>query len=214
VEFAGYGGLTGTQMKTALDLFGLAAVSSHVPLVRLKNNLDEEIDFNLEVGNKFIVVPWNQYASREDFVYAAKLFNKIGEKCRKKGLRLGYHNHAFEFVQYDGEYGLDIIYKESDPELLFAEIDVCWVNRAGLDPVAYIKKYADRCPLVHLKDRRDTPEVCFAELGEGCVGIPAAIKAGKEIKAQHFIVEQDRSARAPFDSMRINFENVKKMGLL
>jgi hypothetical protein len=46
------------------------------------------------------------------------------------------------------------------------------------------------------------------------VGIPDVIKAGKEIKAQHFVVEQDRSARAPFDSMRINFENVKKMGLL
>lgn len=214
VEFAGYGGLSGTQMKTALELFGLKAVSSHVSLARLKNNLDEEIDFNLEVGNKFIMVPWNQYASKDDFLAAAKLFNRIGEKCRKKGLQLGYHNHAFEFVQFDGEYGLDLLFRETDPDLVVAELDVCWINRAGLDPVAYIRKYASRCPIVHLKDRRDTPEVCFAELGEGCVGIPAVIKAGLEVKAKHFIVEQDRSARAPMDSMRINYENVEKLGLL
>ncbi|MFA6505449.1 MAG: sugar phosphate isomerase/epimerase [Treponemataceae bacterium] len=214
VEFAGYGNLSGRQMKTALDLFGLSAVSSHVPMIRLKNNLDEEIDFNLEVGNKYIVCPWYQYATREDFVKTAKLLNKIGEKCKKKGLQLGYHNHAFEFVKFGDEFGFDILYKESDPDLVMAEIDVCWINRAGEDPAAYIRKFGARCPLVHLKDRRDTADVCFAEIGEGCVDIPAVIKAGLDVKAKHFIIEQDRSARAPFESMRINYENTKKIGLL
>jgi sugar phosphate isomerase/epimerase len=170
VEFAGYGGLSGKQMKTALDLFGLKAVSSHVPLVRLKGNLDEEIDFNLEVGNKFIMVPWNQYAGKDDFIAAAKLFNRIGEKCKKHGLQLGYHNHAFEFVQFDGEYGLDLLFRETDPELVVAELDVCWINRAGLDPIAYIKKYAKRCPIVHLKDRRHTPKSASRNSAKGAWG--------------------------------------------
>lgn len=214
VEFAGYGNIPASEMKNTLDRLGLAAVGSHVGIARLKSNLEDEIAYNLEIGNKYIICPYNIYANREDYVNTARFLNEAGEKCLKNGLRLGYHNHAHEFQSFDGEYGLDILYKETNHEYLFAEIDICWVNRAGLDPAEYIKKYAGRCPLIHLKDRKDTEDICFAEVGDGIVDIPSVIKAGKESGAEYFIVEQDRSARLSLDSARISFENIKKMNLL
>ena len=64
-----------------------------------------------------------------------------------------YHNHDFEFVKMpNGQYALDYIYTEIPADLLQTELDICWVKVAGEEPVDYIKKYAGRAPVVHLKD--------------------------------------------------------------
>ena len=37
----------------------------------------------------------------------------LAKAAKKFGIQMLYHNHDFEFVKVDGEYGLDIIYKPS-----------------------------------------------------------------------------------------------------
>ena len=152
VEFAGYGGLTADLMKNHLDRLGLKAVGSHVGIDLLKNQLDEQIEYNLEIGNNYIVCPWAKFDSRAEWVEFAGFLNRVGEKCREKGICLCYHNHAQELELYNGEYALDILFKETDPEFLKAEIDTYWIQYAGIDPIEYMKKYAGRTPLVHQKD--------------------------------------------------------------
>ena len=76
----------------------------------------------------------------------------LGEAAKKKGMTLLYHNHDFEFALIDGEYALDVLYREVPASLLETELDICWVNISGEDPAAYIRKYAGRAPVVHLKD--------------------------------------------------------------
>lgn len=60
-----------------------------------------------------------------------------------------------------------MLYKETDPEFVKAEIDTYWVKYAGLDSAEYIRKYAGRCPLVYLKDMKDNESRDFAEIGSG-----------------------------------------------
>ncbi|AFK86270.1 xylose isomerase domain-containing protein [Thermoanaerobacterium aotearoense SCUT27] len=210
VEFAGYGGLKANEMRRHLERLGLTPTGSHISLDALKSNLDKEIEYNLEIGNKYIVCPWNKYEAKEDFIETAKLFNEIGEKCAEKGLIFCYHNHNHEFVNFDGKYGLDLIYENSNSNFLKAEIDTYWVKYAGEDPASYIKKYSGRVPLVHLKDM-DGATKDFAEIGEGIMNIKDIIDASLEAGVKWFIVEQDVCKRPPLESAKISFHNINKM---
>lgn len=212
VEFAGFGGLTAGQLKGHLDRLGLAATGSHTSLDLLKSDLDQVIEYNLEIGNPYIICPWNEYKNgKEDFEETVKLFKAIGEKCREKGLQFGYHNHEHEFVKLGDEYGLDFLYNNVDPQLLFAELDTFWVKYAGEDPIEYIKKYSGRCPLVHLKDMEDGEERFFAEVGNGIMDMKGIISAAKAAGTKWLIVEQDRCRRPAIESAKISFDNLKKM---
>jgi len=214
VEFAGYGGIAAKEMRKYLNGFGLKATGSHVALDLLTNNLDEVIEYNLEIGNKFIICPWNKYESKEDYIKTAELLNEIGCKCKENGLIFGYHNHNHEFEAFDGEYGLDIIYKNTDPQLVIAEIDTYWVYYAGVNPVVYIRKYAGRCRLIHLKDMEAGESKAFAEVGSGIIDIKSIIQAGKDSGCEWFVVEQDVCKRPALESVKISFENLKKMNII
>ena len=76
----------------------------------------------------------------------------LGEVAKGYGIQLLYHNHDFEFMKVDGKYALDELYDSVPADLLKTELDVCWVNIGGENPADYIRKYAGRCPVVHLKD--------------------------------------------------------------
>jgi len=152
VEFAGYGNLASSDLKVLLQELGLKACGSHVSLEELTKNIEGVIEYNLAIGNPYIICPWAGYACKEDYENMAEILNAVGAKCREKGILFGYHNHGHEFQEFQGEYGLDLIYKGTDKELVKAEIDTYWVQHAGLDPVEYIKKHAGRCDLIHIKD--------------------------------------------------------------
>ena len=55
-------------------------------------------------------------------------------------------------IKINGEYALDILYREVPADLLSTQIDTCWVNVGGENPAEYIRKYAGRVEIVHLKD--------------------------------------------------------------
>jgi sugar phosphate isomerase/epimerase len=137
----------------------------------------------------------------------------IATAMKSDGLQLCYHNHSFEFQKFDGKYGLDIFYENSDPNLVLAEIDTYWVQHGGEDPAQFLRKYPNRCPLIHLKDMLADAQKSFAEVGAGILNWPEIFKACEAVGAQWYIVEQDRCQRPPLESVRMSFENLKRMGI-
>ena len=135
----------------------------------------------------------------------------IGAKCKEAGLQLCYHNHSFEFEQVDGKYGLDILFDAADPELVQAEVDVYWVQHAGEDPAELIRRYLNRCPLLHMKDIADDEEKSFAEVGEGILDFEAIIEASNVGGTQWYIVEQDRCKNPPLESIATSLKNLRGM---
>lgn len=214
VEFAGFGDIPASRMKALLDSLGLKAVGSHTSLELLQDKLQEVIDYNLEIGNKYVICPWAGYETKEDYIKTSYLFNEIGAKCKAAGLRFGYHNHDHEFTQFDGEYGLDILFGNTDPENMIAELDTCWVFFAGVDPAGYIRKYNGRCPLVHLKDLQSKDGKKFAEVGSGVIDVKAIVKAAEEAGTEWLVVEQDACYRPSLESIKISYDNLKKMNLI
>ena len=207
------GGLSAAELKKHLERLGLTPIASLYGFDKLKEELEEQIEYNVELGSKYMGLGYAKYSSKEDYISMANWCNEIGEKCKKKGLQFYYHNHAHEFELYDGEYGLDILYKHCDSELVKTEIDTYWVQYAGVDPAKYIQKYAGRCPLVHLKDMENNEARDFAEIGNGILNFNNIITAAKESGAEYFIVEQDRCKRPPIESIDISYKNLKKLGL-
>ena len=71
VEFAGYGDLSKEEMNELLDSCNLQAVSSHVGLDELENNLDFHLDFLGHLGCHYITCPWADMNTAEDAVAVA-----------------------------------------------------------------------------------------------------------------------------------------------
>ncbi|HEY8281632.1 MAG TPA: sugar phosphate isomerase/epimerase [Leifsonia sp.] len=158
----------------------------------------------------------------------------MAKRLADEGIGLYYHNHHIEFRKYDGVYLLDIIADRAPAMGL--EIDVHWVQRGGLDPVATLRKYGGRVAMVHLKDYRigalpatalealaagDSAAfsaafagvVQFAEVGEGTLDFPAIIAASQEIGAEFLLVEQDdRYGRTPLECLQTSYDNLVGMG--
>lgn len=212
VEFAGFGGLTAQDVKRLLDKYQLQASSSHVPLDQLQNNLDQVIEEQKILGSKYIVIPYLGDDQRDEASYRSLIsfIEEAGEKCRKEGLTLCYHNHDFELERLsDGRTALETILEDTSAENVKAEFDVYWLQKADHNPVEWIHRFKDRTPLLHLKDMTLDDEKFFAELGTGGVDIDAVIEAGKEIGVDWFVVEQDATRKTPFESIEISMDYLK-----
>lgn len=214
VEFAGFGGFKASELKAILNNLGLKPAGAHIGMDELNNNLNEVITYNLELGNSYIVCPYASYENKEDYINMAAELDRIGKKLQSNGLQLCYHNHAHEFASFNGEYGLDLIYNGTTAESLKAEVDTYWVAYAGLDPVQYLNKYALRTPLVHIKDMDNSQNRDFTEIGNGILDIKAIAKQAIVNEAHWIIVEQDVCKRPALESVKISFENLKKMDLI
>jgi len=200
VEFAGYGGRSAPELKKELDKLGLNAVSSHIPLDRLKNNLQDEIEYNLTIGSKYLVCPLAKSESLSDVDRLTDILNNAASEAKKYGLKVAYHNHGHEFKKIDDEYILDLIIKNTTGISL--EIDVFWLKHAGLDPIEYIKKCGERATLIHLKQIDiNNRNVDFSN---GIIDMREIINTSRY--AEHFIIEQERLSPTPLLSAMNNLE--------
>lgn len=212
----GYGGLSASALNALLGDLGLSMAGSHVVLERLEANLQDEIDFNLGIGNRDIICPWLKPESRTEATYRGlpDILNRIGQKCHEHGLRFSYHNHDFEFERLDSQYAMDYLLARTDPKFVALEPDVYWLRVAGVDPAAYIRQYSGRCPIIHLKDMTRGANPTYAEVGEGVIDFGPIFAAAEAGGAEWYVVEQDTCQRPAMESVKISVENLRGMGKL
>src|SRR5688500_14221424 len=153
VETAGYGDLkTAKAAKQALDDAGLKASSGHFAIDLLEKNIEQVLADAQTLGIDTVVCPFIAEDRRKDYVATAKVLETAGSQLHQHGVVLAYHNHSFEFQKFGGKYGLDILYENTSPHLVVAEIDVYWVQHGGVNPAEYCDKLGERVRLLHLKD--------------------------------------------------------------
>lgn len=217
VEFAGYGQHTPADLRRILDDLGLVAAGCHVGLDKLEGNLDAVIQDAHTLGARHVACPSIPEERRRDadgYRRIGELLGRLGERCRANGLQLSYHNHAFEFEQFDGRYAYDILVEAAGPERLMLQLDLGWIDHAGLDPVSYVRKYAGRVPTLHFKDMSRDPQFLDAPVGEGRLPVPELIAAGREAGTEWFIIEQDQPRGAPIESVRRSAEYLRAQGVV
>ncbi|HEX4205998.1 MAG TPA: sugar phosphate isomerase/epimerase [Ktedonobacteraceae bacterium] len=211
VEFAGYGNMPSKELATVLADLNLRAASTHVALNLLEEDLERELNYCLDLGCNFLVVPWisEEWRSAEGLRKLGTRLNEFGRVSQERGVTLVYHNHNFEFEQADGAYLLDTLLGVTNPDFVKLEFDTYWAAFAGVDPAAFMRKHAGRVALVHLKDM--TPERTFTEVGAGTLDIAGYIEAAKASNVQFYFVENDAPAIPSLESARRSFENLQKL---
>lgn len=202
-------GMGAKEFKGIIDDLGLKFVSGHCDPVVFEERFEESLEFMNFVGQQYAAFPYLPADQRniDRYKQIAATLNRCGEMAKSSGITICYHNHDFEFQEIDGQFPIDILANESDPELVKFELDLYWVSKAGYDPIEQFNKFKGRVPLWHVKDMADTPEQGFAEVGEGTIDYKT-IFAAKEISGmKYFFVEQDQSDD-PMKSIEISINNL------
>jgi sugar phosphate isomerase/epimerase len=167
-----------------------------------------------------MVRQYGQYASYiallnsltlDDWKWNAEQFNRMGEKAKQAGLRFGYHNHSFEFRDYDGTIAYDELLRLTDPGLVTMELDCGWVVAAGRDPVDYLTRHKDRYSLLHVKDLKPGPrgglEAATTEVGRGTIDWKPIFAAAGKAGIKAYYVEQEPPYERPvLESARISHD--------
>lgn len=219
VQVSGIGLIPDAEVKQLVDDQGLTICNTHVrPSEALWNDLDTVIAQHRLWNCKHVAIGSMPAPFRSEGEAGFNRFgqegSQIGEKLAAAGLTFSYHNHSFEFVRFGKRTGLDIIYEESDPRYLQAEIDCYWIQHGGADPAAWVRKVSHRMPVVHLKDMVIlNNQQTMAEIGEGNLNWPSILQACREGGVEWYAVEQDVCQRDPFESLKISYNNLKAMGL-
>jgi len=173
-------------------------------------------------GLEYLVIVYLMKAERGGIdVYRdlAKRLAKAGEACRKAGLGLAYHAHAFEYEAIDGKRPIDVLLGETPRDLLSLELDTFWASIAGVDPAKMVETHAGRVNLVHLKDKaRGTPvqydegkvpHEAFKEVGAGEIDYRRFFAAAEKSGVKYYYVEQDYTVGStPLDSLRVSRQAV------
>lgn len=223
VQVSQIGDISDAEVKRICDDNGLIICNTHVSVDDLLTNPDAVIEQHRLWGARHVAIggmPLEYRDSESGFRRFAEIANGIGERLYGAGLSFSYHNHSFEFLRFGASSGLELIFDETDPRYVQAELDTYWIQHGGADPVAWIERMDDRMPVVHLKDMvmlpaddGGRPQQTMAEVGEGNMNFAGILDACKRIGVEWYAVEQDICQRDPFESLAISYRNLRAMGL-
>lgn len=147
----------------------------------------------LNIGAEYLVWAYlkeEERTSIDDYKRHIETWNQFGEICKEAGIQFAYHNHDFEFIDFDGQKPYDLILQETDPDNVKMELDLYWITKAGESAVEYFKKAPGRFPLWHVKDMH-ADDKFFAPVGDGVVEFDKIFNAREKAGNQYIFVEQD-----------------------
>ena len=216
VELAGLYGHSAEEVRDILKEIGLIPISAHVPYQEFMEDIAATAHRYAVIGCSYVAIPYLTEEYRygtEKFEEVMKNIPAISEACHKEGIILLYHNHDFEFKRtIDGEYVLDYMYRTFTQDQLQVELDICWTKVAGEDPAEYMKKYAGRLPIVHLKDYKEGTPFEFRAVGRGVQDIPSVLKQAVQGESLWLVVEQDRHTEfSALEDARISREYLNSL---
>lgn len=214
-----FGTFPGYDAKKLVEITkksGLEFFSVHTDINGLKNINRDDLRTYADAGVRYMPIGWlpeDCIAGGEHFEETLGLIRNFAAAAAEYGISVLYHNHDFDLAKLeDGSVKLDRLYEALPEDILRCELDTCWLYSGGVDTVEYVKKYADRTPILHLKDCiRAGGRKGFMPIGYGVLYFQGIIK---ESRADWYCVEQDEPTpdkdewecvRLSIDYLRNNF---------
>ena len=232
VEFAGLYEKDARELAMLCKRIGLVPLSSHIGYPLILDELDRHIEESVALGVKYVGISYmhrdfHKGGDKHEGVYDR--LKMISARFREKGITLLYHNHHFEMCECEGKRLYEWLFEALTPEELMPELDTAWIELEVGEAVDYIRKFKDRCDLVHVKSfygkegfdelvhspenfkPRDTFDFCNYELGR--LDVSAVVNASIDAGAKWLVVEQDRTDEGltELESARINIEFLKRI---
>lgn len=234
------------DLDKMLKDIGLTTHSGHYGIAEyltVGNGDDRILKASLEtaklLGQKYVIVPVPPMDNIDglksaDYKFMAEQLNKAAELAATYGVRIGYHNHFWEFRPLDGGVsGYDILLNETDKDKVFFEMDLFWSEVSGIDSRTYFEKYPGRFPLWHIKDvakgnekpvisesmnaksiREILDKIQYTELGTGTTDFKKILEKDEAAGLEYAFVEQDQIKIDPYVSIKESYDFLIKEGLV
>jgi sugar phosphate isomerase/epimerase len=170
-------------------------------------------------------IPDDERTNLDAYKKIAADFNKIGESAKKHSIRFAYHNHGYGFSKMEDQVPIQLLLKQTDPNLVFLQMDLFWTVAGGADPIQLITENKGRYKMMHVKDMKSKARfsgdggnaqqwmALFGEMtnvGEGVLDLKNILAAAKANGMEHFIIEQD-IVNNPEVALKICVDNFKKL---
>ena len=193
-------GFNASEFNIILEDLDLTISSGHYGFATFIKQSDEALKQYLDrciigakaVNSKYITWPFIEPEQRnlETFKLMPHKLNLIGKQVNEAGIGFAYHNHGYEFEEYGGTNGFDIILNETDPEYVKFQMDMYWVMHAEKHtPKELVTANPGRYVMWHIKDM-DKITRDYSELGNGSINyhdiLPDPVVSGLEF----FYIEQ------------------------
>jgi sugar phosphate isomerase/epimerase len=176
---------------------GIQPFAGGLGLVQLLDGTEAHIEKALQCENEYLICYWPWLDGADNITAdqcrkSAETLNRLGEMCKKSGLKFCWHNHDKEFLKDTGE-GLpyDLLMKWTDPGLVSVELDIYWAKKGGADSLDLLKKYPGRTPILHVKDMDSETRKDFACPGSGIIDFVPVFSEALNQGVTHYIVERD-----------------------
>lgn len=211
MEFAGYFGRSPAAVRRILEQNGMTSPAAHIQLQAVRDNLEAEIESAAAIGQRYIVVPSlpGNERSLSDYQRHAEALNRAGEACKSAGIKMGYHNHSFEFESASGRIPYDVLLQETEADLVDMEMDLYWVRNAGVDPVSYFERYPGRFSMLHVKDM--DAQGAMVDVGSGVINFAAIFAHADIAGVKHFFVEHDYPGSSGLASVAVSLYTLRNL---
>lgn len=203
--------VSASEARKMLDDNGISCIATHRQLDSLLRDTQREIDFHKTIGCDFAAIggiPSSYGETIEGYRRFLADTEPMIAELKQAGIRFGHHNHSREFVRGEnGRWLEDVLIEEGSGDLML-ELDLYWVEHAGLNCVRVVERCHGRMPVIHLKDKEVVKgnETSMAPIGEGNLDWKHIIPACEEAGVRWYAVEQDICRRDPFDCLRSSRE--------
>ena len=210
VEFAGYHDRSAKELRQLLDENSLVACGTHTPFETIQpENLNKTIEFNITIGNMFLIVPsMKETSSAQEWKDRAKLFNDTADKLKAHGMAVGYHAHAQDFQKIGDVSAWDIFFGNTRPQVIM-QMDTSNCRDGGADPVEVMHKYPGRVRTIHIKANGGGPE---AVIGEDKINWKEVFAFCEGPGKTDWYVLEHETSKDPIDAIRRSFAALKKFG--
>lgn len=212
-------GYTVEQFKTVLDDLGLSVSSGHygfsdyfdASATKREWFVNQCIEAAKVLGSSYITWPWvaPKHRNRNDFIRLAQQLNAIGKQVSKANLGFAYHNHGYEFENWNGKTGHAILMEHTDPALVKLQMDMYWVVRSGKTPKELVAQQPGRYVMWHIKDM-DRITQDYTEMGKGAIDYPSLLPNTDISGLDYYYVEQGGNfAKNSMESAAVSAAYVK-----
>lgn len=209
---SGYFGLSGKEFKALLASHGMTSPSMHTDFATLDRNMKQLGEAGRELGFTYVglpSIPEERRKTLDDYKRMADTFNRIGKEAKSAGVRFAYHNHGYGLQPMEGVIPVEYLLANTDPELVFFEMDLYWTTAGGANPIELLRRNPGRYRLMHVKDMQGRRRFSgdggdskqwielfpyMVSAGEGSLDLKAILEQGRKSGVEHFFVEQDNVA--------------------
>ncbi len=209
VELAGTYGMTAVEFKRQLDERELESVSAIYPYRSFVDDIDRVAADCTALGVKFAGCAWIDHTApfnEETCRKAIADFKTAAHILAEYEIQFFYHIHGYEFQPHEHGTLFDLLARETADSQVAFEIDIFWVQHAGLDPAMLLNRYRDRFQLTHLKDMKVGTKTGHltgqsntsndVAIGKGQIDIPRFLAAAEEVGIKwHFIEDESPTAQ-------------------